>query len=117
MRKWKVPDWDNPYIRPINPAVRSERLGWYDATPGFAPRYRKVAVPVGAVVRVQDPHSRSDGWVGRITAHMVDQSGYTGLSSAECLNTGSVLNKRVGRVDQIEILHCRTLLPSADENN
>ncbi|GAA0371636.1 hypothetical protein GCM10009530_22240 [Microbispora corallina] len=32
---------------------------------------------------------------------------YTGLSIAECLDTGGILNKVVGRADQVEITHCK----------
>lgn len=37
---------------------------------------------------------------------------YTGLSIAECLHTGGILNKVVGGVDQVEIVHCAGIDPA-----
>ncbi|WP_433426215.1 hypothetical protein ACQP1V_43005 (plasmid) [Microtetraspora malaysiensis] len=106
----KTPDWDSPHIRSINPAAR-DRVGWYDSTPGLAPSYRGRKIPIGTVVQVVDPlFIRTKGWSGRIVEHMMDSDGtYTGLSIAECLDTGGQLNKRVGRADQVEIVHCTVI--------
>jgi len=114
MRKWKVPDWENPFISAIYPEAR-DRVGWYDSTPGFAPRYRKLSIPVGAVVRVNDPLLSGPGWVGRIAAHTIWTDGtYSGLALADCLNTRGFLDKRDGSVDQVEISDCQILLPSVE---
>lgn len=104
------PDWTSPHIRSINPDAR-DRVGWYDATPGFAPSQRGRKIPVGAVVRVLDPqYLRSNGWVGRIVEHMMWPDGtYTGLSIAECLDPGGFFNLIVGRADQVEIVHCHVI--------
>jgi hypothetical protein len=105
----REPDWDSPYIRPIH-AGRHD-LGWYDSTPGFAPSYRGRKIPVGTIVRVIDPRAiNSKGWKGRIAEHMIDSNvRYHGLSIAECLDTGGILNLRVGRADQVEIAHCHLI--------
>lgn len=104
----KTPDWDSPHIRPINPDAR-DSVGWYDSTPGFAPSYRGRKIPIGTVVQVVD-QGLSTGWKGRIVEHMMASDGtYTGLSIAECLDTGGILNKRVGRADQVEITHCTVI--------
>ncbi|MEV4079161.1 hypothetical protein AB0J43_02560 [Nonomuraea fuscirosea] len=101
-------DPDNPHHRAIYPDQPD--VGWYDSTPGYAPSYRGISIQIGTVVSVRDQGLLRDGWVGRIVEHMLDGAGgYYGLSIAECLDTGGILNKVVGRADQVEITNCTVI--------